>query len=637
MNQPSPRPGRAGRRLKKTLWILGGILGLFGANALYVSVAERWFASPGLSSLLNRRPDRFHISWRAAESPYPGRLVVRGLHLAGRTQRSRWSLHADRVRGDLSLPSLLRRHLLLRGVTASGVSVRVARIPPPGAPPVAGQPEIVPEFPQSPEEFEAAARADRRRPRWTIELPSVAIERVHELWLERWRLDGPMTARGGLRLRLGREAEVFLTRLDLVDAGLSVAGHPAATHLRGTVSADTSPYIPRRERGWAAVKHVTGDLRLSGRLRSLEFLVGLVPKVPWLSIEGGDGSFSSRLRLAQGRLAPESRAEIRTRAATVGFLDYQARGEAVLSWQVDRDRMTGRADLFRCEIRRRGAEDAHARAPRLTLSFASRDLQWDGRLADLSGVADLPDAEVPDLRYYNAYLPAGSGLAIVGGRGRLRSRLVLEPSGRTHGRVHLAADDVAATGRGIAVRGKCRLDATLSGADVRSRRFELDGSTVRCDGVELRGPGGGKAEAVGWWAEGRIGDGFVLPGARDYLSLAGTLDARDALPVFALFGDRPGAKIVAFFFRGKRVAVTGRVDLSSAGWRAVGKGQAGPRLSADARLVGAGGRIDGALLAGIGRRRVGIELMGGNRKIHWRGAEAWFGGSTATSRAPKRP
>ena len=629
---------RSGRLLRIAILVLGGILALVAVGALYSWGAGRWLASERFASLLNRRPDRFQISWQTAESPLPGRLVVHGLHLAGRTQRSRWSLHADRVRGDLSVLSLFKRHLLFRGVVASGVSVRVARIPRPGEAPVLGQPGIVPEFPQSPEEFDAASRDARRRPRWTIELPSISIERVYELWLERWRFDGPMTARGGLRLRLGREAQVFSSRLDLADAGLSVAGRPAATHLRGTVSAFTSPYAPRRERGWAAVRHVTGDLRLTGRLRSLEFLVGLVPKVPWLSIEGGDGSFSSRLRLQQGRLAPESRAEIRTRAATVDFLDYQARGRAVLSWQVGGDRMSGKADLFECEIRRRGAQGAYARAPRLTLSFASRDLQMDGRLSDLSGAADLPQAEVPDLRYYNAYLPTGSGLAITGGRGVLSSRLTLEPSGRTHGRVVLAAEDVAATGRGLAVRGKCRLDAALASANLRSRRFDLDGSTARCDGVEFRtGPTGEKAASSDWWAEGRIGDGFVVPGARDYLSLEGSLAARDALPVFALFGDGPGARIASLFFRGKEVAVTGKIDLSSASWRAAGGGRAGARLSADARLTGAGGRIDGALLAGIGRRRIGLELSGSDRKIHWRGAEAWFAGSTATSRAPEPP
>ncbi len=606
---------------------MGGILGLAGANWLYVSAAERWLASPGLSSMLNRRPERFHISWRAAESPYPGWLVLRDLHLAGRTRRSRWSLHADEVEGALSLPSLLRRHLVFRSVTASGVAVRIARIPPPGDPPVAGQPETVPEFPQSPEQFETAKRANAKRPRWTIELPSVAFERVRELWLERWRLEGPMTAHGGLRLRLGRDAQVFPTRLDLLDSGLTVSGRPAGTHLRGSVSAYTSPYAPRRERGWAAVKHVSGDLRLAGRLHSLEFLLGLMPEVPWLSIEGGDGSLRARLRLSQGKLGSGSSAEIRTHAATVNFLDYQAQGKAVLSWQVGRDRMSGEANLARCEIRRRGAAGPYARAEKLRLAFSSRDLELDGRLSDLSGVAELPRAEVPDLRYYNAYLPAGSGLAITGGRGVLNSRLTLESSGKTHGRVLLSADDLAATGRGLTVRGRCRFDAALASANLKSRRFELDGSTVRCDGVDVRsGPGERNAPAADWWAEGKIGDGFVVPGARDYLSLSGTLRARDALPVFALFGDRPGAKVVSLFFRGKEVAVTGRVALSSAAWSATGNGRAGPRLTADARLFGRGGRIDGALLAGIGRRRIGIELAGRERTVHWRGAEAWFAG-----------
>lgn len=616
---------------------MGGILGLIGANLLYVRAAERWLASPDLSALLNRRPERFRISWRAATSPYPGRLVVRDLHLAGRTQRARWSLHADEVEGALSLPSLVRRHLVFRGVIASGVAFRIARIPPPGALPIAGQPDIVPEFRQTPEEFEATKRANSRRPRWTIELSSVSLERVREVWLERWRIDGSMKAQGGLRLRLGREAQVFSTRLDLLDAGLSVVGRPAGAHLRGSVSAFTTPYAPRRERGWAAVKHVSGDLRLTGQLRSLEFLLGLMPKVPWLSIAGGEGSFRARLALAQGKLRSGSSAEINARAASVEFLDYQAQGQAVLSWQVGRDRMSGQADLARCEIRRRGAGAPYARAPKLRLAFSSSDLVLDGRLADLSGIADLPRAEVPDLRHYNAYLPEGSGLALTGGRGVLSSRLTLDPSGRTRGRILLSATDVAATGRGLRLRGRCRFAAALASDNLASRRFDLDGSTVRCEGVEVRvGLGEGRSpSSADWWAEGRIADGFVVPGARDYLSLSGELRARDALPVFALFGDRPSSKVAALFFRGKEVAVTGRINLSNAAWAAEGNGRAGPRLIADARLSGRGGRIDGALLAGIGRRRIGIELAGRDRTVHWRGAEAWFAGEPSNPRSWK--
>src|SRR6185436_6136507 len=117
---------------------------------------------------------------------FPGWLVVHDLDLAGRTRRSRWSLHADEVHGALSLPSLVRRHLDLRGLVASGVAIRVARILPSSAAPIEGQPDIVPAFPQTPEEFEAALKVVPKRPRWTIELSSVSLERIRELWLERW-------------------------------------------------------------------------------------------------------------------------------------------------------------------------------------------------------------------------------------------------------------------------------------------------------------------------------------------------------------------------------------------------------------------------------------------------------------------
>ncbi len=625
------------------LFAMLSILGLVGANLLYVWGAEGWLRSADLTHRLNRRPDRFRISWRAAESPFPGWLIVRDLKLAGRTQRTQWSVQADEVHGALHLSALVRRHLVLSDLAATGVVVRVARTPLLGAPPVGGQPEFDPELPAFSE------RAGRPRSRWTVVLTDVALDRVREIWLERWRLRGLMNAQGGLRLRLGRDAEVFASRLDLLDAGLSVFGRPAGAHLRGSVAALTTPYSPRRERGWAAVRHVTGELRLAGELPSLEFLLGLMPNVPWLTIEGGDGSFRARLRLAQGKLGQGSSAQIQAKTATVGFFENRAQGQGVLSWRVDNERAIGQADLARCEIRRRGAALPYARAETLHFAVASRDLQLDGRLTDVSGKAELPRVEVPDLRSYNSYLPAGSGLQFTGGRGVSSALLTIDPSGRAEGEMELTATDLAATARGISLKGGCTVALALASRDVTSRRFDLSGSHFRCDGVELRGgeeptdrgpingAKGKDALATGWWARGTIRDGLVAPGASDYLSLSGEITARDALPIFALFGDRPSAKIAAFFFRGKGVAATGRIDLQAAAWRASGRGQAGPRLTADARLAGRKGQIDGALLAGIGRRRIGIEILGQERKIHWRSAAAWFAAGKSTEISDRPP
>ncbi len=623
MDLPTKSPMPARRRKLWLFLVIAAVL-LLGGEGLYTLAAARYLRSADLVGRLNRKPERFRIGWREARSPWPGWLVVHDLELAGRTRRVRWSLHADVVEGALHLPSLLNRRALFRGVEASGVAVRIARILPSGAPPLEGQPEIVPAFSATPEEFETMLAAPRNS-RWTIELQSVAMRRIRELWVERWRATGAMAARGGLKLRLGRDAQVFPTRLDLLDAEISVVGLPAASGVRGNLEAATDPFSPRRERGWAAMRHVSGSLQLDGRLRSLRFLVGLMPKVPWLSLEGGEGDLRSHVRFVRGRLEPGGDAQIRAHAAKVEFLDYQARGEALLTWRAERGGMTGQAELSRCEIRRHGASVPYATAPRLTLAFASPDLDLDGRLTEVSARADLPVAEVPDLRYYNSYLPAGAGVKLTGGRGRLATHVEIAPTGRARGRISLTTQDVAATARRLALAGRCRVAVAIASEDVRSGRFALDGTEVRCDEVTVQRTEGGKPpSSTNWWAKGTLREGFVAPGTERFLAFSGAAEARDALPLFALFGDRPGARIAAHFFRDKAVAATGRVELSSASWRAVGQGQAGPRLTAEARLTGKEGRIEGALLARIGRRRLGIELMGGGRKIHWRRAEAWF-------------
>jgi len=183
---------------------------------------------------------------------------------------------------------------------------------------------------------------------------------------------------------------------------------------------------------WAGHLHrLSGEVDLDWQFASLHWFGPLFARAPWLNLEGA-GRVAAKLQLEKGRLAAGSTLTVPKVAARIDVLDNRFAGTARAQGRIDGEgeqRQT-RLDLVveRFQMSPVAALDE--------IGVRGRNLRLDvtasGELAamgdSLQARLRFDDATVPDLRFYNRYLP-GRGLRFLAGQGRISGDLALDAAG----------------------------------------------------------------------------------------------------------------------------------------------------------------------------------------------------------------
>lgn len=561
-------------------------LALVALAALYPAylVAGNVFVDRYLLDLLNRRPERLLVGWRSASTPWPGVVRAKGFTLRVQSRAVQWWVVADRGMMTIDLPKLLGREFEAEHVRGTGVVFRLRRrLDAPTLPqkPLAGWPAIPgltnPPVPP-PESFPRPPRQPNRKP-WTIDLRGFDLDEVREVWIEERRFAGRARGTGGFRVRLRGLAEVFPSRFQVAEGTLTVAGRPALTGLSGDFDAEIAPFDPRRRRGWAVFAIASGRARLRGRVHGLGLVPELLARSRWVTLEGGGGPVAADLRVGKGEPLPGSWIEMRPAVAAARFLDFRATGAGRLRWSLAPGKFGQggrppqahlRVDIADVRIQRQGYATAHVRGERLSIRLSGPQPRDRLLLVPERLALDLPRAEVPDLTFYNAYIPPGLGIAVQRGAGRISGRFAAAaPDWRGSGELSLRGKGVAARLEDVRVRGDFDLTTRIRRADLAERIFDLSGSDLRVTGLQLledpadpSGAGGG-AEP-GWWARLHVERGRLALLEPVFLRAELEASLRDPAPVLAYLGARnPALRWLDTLRDVRGVAATARVALGA--------------------------------------------------------------------------
>ena len=482
-----------------------------------------------------------------------------------------------------------------------------------------------------------AALDDGGRYRFTMQPGSGAVSA--RIGLERGalapgsllHLDAPLVAvdaagaarRNALALRLDVDRDIRL-RVDVSDAG-GVDVAPLMLDADLVVAGNRLPLADWRER----LAGATGRLRSDWHFSSLSWLAGLFAPEGMLELEGR-GAVKADLAVAGGRLEAGSRIEVPDVAAQVAVAGHRfagrARAAGVISDDAEAGGLRSRLDLEmdRFDI----APDEDGAAAYVSGSDLRLEVEADGDLARMqeSAVARLrfTDAEVPDLRAYNRYLPAGQ-VRFLGGRGRTSGELTIRADGQAgDGRLRVDGRGARIAFAGLDVRGDIAVDARLQRADLQGGEFALGGSTVRLRNAAFTGSNG-RARS-GWWADVAVSDGRFEAGepARMRGDVRATI--RDVDFLLALFASRSWPRWIGRLVDSGEAQVTGRVQWQDDAFVIDRAHAHNDRFHVDARLRMRGARPAGDLYARWGVLGVGVELDGGERQFHLRNAREWFQG-----------
>lgn len=620
------------RRSKRLLW---AAIVAFSLAATFAAATFSWrwaFAKVRddgrLAAWVNRRPEKTRVEWESVESRWPGRFEVRGLRVAGRTERRLWEVRADEATASLALTPLLRRELRFDRIRARGVSVRaagreqdtpttgpMARLPRGTKPSIGG-------FPTLPLPLPASAKAP-----WSFVFDDALVEQVREIWLDDRILRGEIDAGGGFELRRRETATIYPTRIDLRGATAWVGGEVFGRDLSGSLRFTTAPYPYRGVEVERVLRAITGELSLTGDLETDPFVDALLAPWPTLEIDSGGVSARGQFVLRRGRLAPGSRLELREPRQRIRFLGFEASGdaelEAVVRGAAPGPTLQTVVQLGNWQLGRPG-EAALLLGEGLEIRSTARHLAWGERPQPLGLEIDLGSGQLPDLGFLNDYLPPAADTRIAAGTATLRGSIRIAGSGEEgSGEIAVRAESLRLETRGQRLEGKLEADVRLSRPDLEHRSFSLADTRLMLRDLVASTSAGGRV--AGWWGEVRLSEARV--DLDRPVRIAGAFRARlaDTRPLVAFYEvkrDLPSWAERLLTLEG--VSASGSFDWAPGRFELERSEVPLPRGELRTKLLLDRDRRLGKLLARWRRLSLGVEIDGPTHRLHLRNAEDWY-------------
>lgn len=605
---------------------LGGLLAValgLGLVGAWRSTFARVRDDARLAAWANRRPERLLISWREVRSPWPGRLEIEGLRVAGRTPRLRWEVTAERASGWLDPAPLLVRELRFTAIRIAGVRVRVEPDPAAGAsPPAAPREPAIAGFPGPP----PGPPPPRAHP-WSFTFRDLAVEELTSVEAGEARFDGRARGRGGFRIRRRRDAEILPTAIAVDGLLLRHQGEELARGVGATLRFQVAPWRYRDARPADLLPRFAGQVDVEGSFVPSALTRHLTRAWPSLDLESGLAEVSARLLVRGGRLVDGSRLRIVSPDERLRFLGFEARGRATLAARVAGAAGSGRLEseltLDGWTLGRPGGPvQATGEGLRLVARSADTSLSEPPTGGELE--LDLGQARVPDLRLLNDYLPAAAGVEVERGSAAVTGRLRFRQASRDgEGTLAVRGRGLRLSARGQRLAGDLEADLRLSHPDLEALTFSLAGSRVALQRLSAETSEGGRIRD--WWADAHLTAGTL--DLRPPLALAGDFTAKlaDTRPLIAFYEIRRDLSDWAErLLTLEGLSATGHFDWTAGrfaldqGYVPLNHGELRARLLVDR------GSARGRLLARWRRLVVGVELLDGERSIRLRDVEEWY-------------
>lgn len=386
--------------------------------------------------------------------------------------------------------------------------------------------------------------------------------------------------------------------------------------------------LPLDPRALAA--RTSGHVDADWHFDSLLWLNPLVPVRDVVTFDGAGRVFGS-INLHDGKLAAGSRLEIPKVQASARAMNDVFSGIAHAVMDFD---PAGQGQ-WRPHVALQMAEFVIAPAAAMEQAYV-RGNQLELTVDSLEAVDSLKElkqtdrvhlvfrnAVVPDLRVYNRLLPQGH-LHINGGTGTLSGDLLLDAGGKMGtGNMQVTASQAQLAFGGLTLQGNLSVQTLLRKADLSEHLFVADGSSLSLRDVRVVTPGG--ETTTGWWAT------VDLDGARfdwdapfrvDSLAKVRMRDVGVLLALYAEKKDLPG--FVEHFVNQGEAQIEGHIKWQGKTLQLQQFHASNDRLDLQANLLLQDGNRNGDLLIEWGRFDLGVELLNGQRKLHFRKARDWY-------------
>lgn len=451
----------------------GAVVALFSLALLYVIGVNLFLSSSLFEDALGRDPNTIAIGFDRGWSIFPGRVHCTNLVIRGRDSSLEWLVRIDDVDVDISLLQLLHKRFSASRVHARGSSFRMRQrlaTAPTSAAEVAHIPPIegLPPWTLKPPKVEKAdVWSNKAYHLWSVHLERIDAEDVREIWVDNERFEGHADVRGRFYFKPLRVVDVGPVRVVMHEGMVSTKGPAVVSPMVGTLELRIPPFDPRIDPGGAIARHLTLHTDMHGGCSNLLYLMQPLP--PSVRLEGSVDVRRLALRVDDGEVRAGTHVDLMAPNTILRGDAYRFDGGASLLADVEREH--GVPTLrFRLESkdfavsRRAHGEDGEliVSEPRAVVQGDATALALPQFLRDLHFVADFPEADVPDMRTLDGFIPSDTPFHIDGGRAVgvvAVERWTAE--NRTEVSAHLRADDVDATLAKLRLRGRVEGDTNF--------------------------------------------------------------------------------------------------------------------------------------------------------------------------------
>lgn len=380
--------------------------------------------------------------------------------------------------------------------------------------------------------------------------------------------------------------------------------------------------MPRPSAG-EVLRLLSGMLEARWHFASLRWLAPLTQSKPWLQLNGA-GDIVGAIQIEAGRLLPGSHVEVPQAILVADLLDNvftgstHAQGRVVAGKGGVRTVVDMTADRFTLAPRLSPGQ-AYLRGHALQVALqAPADMASIGH--DFVARLHFADAEVPDLRAYNRYLP-GKSLYFLRGSGRMSTEFTLDGMGNVSAGHMQMSSASARLALGVSrLDGKLSMDTNLDHATREGHSFALDNFTLALDGVRVEG-----SSAPPWWVKATLQQGQLDWDRPMRVRGSATLVMKDVSLLLSLFADRSAfPKWIANVINDGQATAHAEVEAQHGDFILDHLVASNERVDLFAHLRVSDGKPSGDLYARWGVLGLGVELADGKRHFHLLHAERWY-------------
>ncbi len=544
------------------------------------------FLNLWLPVLVNQQPERMKMTYDLAWMLVPGEVEVRRLEIRQQSPKDQWLLNVDEATAEFALRDLLEQTVHITTANAHGASFRWrARLDaePPVVTPLdapeeklTGQgdegavavgvtegeltghsdegavaPVVIadwsppmPGLTNPPDPSPEAIYPDAKP--WRVELEDINVDGIRELWLGDYKYTGDAAVSGALTIEANKWLEVEGVVLRLAGGEVSRGTDAMLRALQGQVNVDLVGTNPVTFEGRGLFGAISGKVGLTADVANLAFLDFYLQSAPWLHLTGGVGTLAIDVTVQDGAFQVGSTVAADVQDIVARFLSYSVVGDGEVRLAVgtaDGAPQTAiGVDFLDFAISLDGDTSPHVKGKGFRVAATTPDVALNRPFTSLEVVLDLPQAEIPDVGVYNAYMPQGIGLALLTGTGTVRGRLeVSTEQSLCHGELFLDGRAVRATLDDLTLSGNVAVHAVVPSGNLETGRYDISGTSLHLRDIRIVSGGSlreGKDDSAGWWASIELPKGSAAVGAPIFLD--GQLDVkfRDTVPFITVFSEK---------------------------------------------------------------------------------------------------